>query len=121
MALQAIGAIQALGGLGAATGASPVAATGLDAIGAAGSAGATSGVGQAGSSSFLDSLGQAFGNLNGQLVGADAAMADFAAGGSADLHTVLLQMQEASLGLKLGVQVRDKLLEAYQEIMRMQL
>ncbi len=47
-------------------------------------------------------------------------MADFAAGGSSDLHTVMLQMQEASLGLKLGVQVRDKFLEAYQEIMRLQ-
>ena len=70
---------------------------------------------------FLDTLGNAFGQLNQQLVGADASLADFAAGGSSDLHTVMLQMQEASLGLQLGVQVRDKLLEAYQEIMRLQL
>ncbi|HEY6014055.1 MAG TPA: flagellar hook-basal body complex protein FliE, partial [Candidatus Limnocylindrales bacterium] len=70
---------------------------------------------------FLDTLGNAFGQLNGQLVSADAALADFAAGGSSDLHTVMLQMQEASLGLQLGVQVRDKFLEAYQEIMRLQL
>ena len=54
-------------------------------------------------------------------MGADASLADFAAGGSSDLHTVMLQMQEASIGLKLGVQVRDKFLEAYQEIMRLQL
>jgi flagellar hook-basal body complex protein FliE len=33
---------------------------------------------------------------------------------------VVLQMQEASLQLKLGVQVRDRLLEAYQDIMRLQ-
>jgi flagellar hook-basal body complex protein FliE len=46
-------------------------------------------------------------------------MADFAAGGSADLHTVMLQMQEASIGLKTGIAVRDRLLEAYQEIMRL--
>jgi len=70
---------------------------------------------------FLDTLGNAFGQLNQQLVGADASLADFAAGGSSDLHTVMLQMQEASLGLQLGVQVRDKFLEAYQEIMRLQL
>lgn len=70
---------------------------------------------------FLDTLGNAFGQLNGQLVSADASLADFAAGGSSDLHTVMLQMQEASLGLQLGVQVRDKFLEAYQEIMRLQL
>ncbi len=71
--------------------------------------------------SFANSLGEAFANLNGQLGAADASMADFAAGGNADLHTVMLQMEEASISLKLGVQVRDKLLEAYQEIMRTQL
>lgn len=70
---------------------------------------------------FLDSLGDAFGRLNQQLVSADASMADFAAGGSSDLHTVMLQLQEASIGLKVGIQVRDRLLEAYQEIMRLQL
>jgi flagellar hook-basal body complex protein FliE len=70
---------------------------------------------------FMDTLGNAFGQLNEQLVSADASLADFAAGGSSDLHTVMLQMQEASLGLQLGVQVRDKFLEAYQEIMRLQL
>lgn len=70
---------------------------------------------------FLDTLGNAFGQLNQQLVTADASLADFAAGGSSDLHTVMLQMQEASIGLKLGVQVRDRFLEAYQEIMRLQL
>ncbi len=70
--------------------------------------------------SFVDTLGKAFGELNGQLTAADSAMADFAAGGSADLHTVMLEMEEASISLKAGVQVRDKLLEAYQELMRMQ-
>jgi flagellar hook-basal body complex protein FliE len=70
---------------------------------------------------FFDAIGQALEGLNAQLTDADAAMAEFASGGSADLHTVMLEMQEASLGLKVGVQVRDRLLEAYQEIMRMQL
>lgn len=70
---------------------------------------------------FVDTLSGVLGQLNQQLVGADAAMADFAAGGSSDLHTVMLQMQEASLSLRLGTQVRDRLLEAYQEIMRLQL
>ena len=47
--------------------------------------------------------------------------ARIAAGGSADLHTVMLQMEEASISLKAAVDVRDKLLGAYQEIMRTQL
>lgn len=71
--------------------------------------------------SFIDSLGNELGQLNTQLTTADASMADFAAGGSSDLHTVMLQMQEASIGVKVATQVRDRLLEAYQEIMRIQL
>jgi flagellar hook-basal body complex protein FliE len=97
---------------------------GLDPAGATGVAGAASPPGAAATDpaqGFLDTLGKAFGQLNDQLVSADASLADFAAGGSSDLHTVLLQMQEASLGLQLGVQVRDRLLEAYTEIMRLQL
>ncbi len=47
-------------------------------------------------------------------------MANFAGGGSADLHTVMLQMEEASVSVKTVTAVRDKLLEAYSEIMRTQ-
>lgn len=71
--------------------------------------------------SFLDTLGQAFGQLNTQLNAADSTMANFASGGSADLHSVMLQMEEASISLKVGTQVRDKLIEAYQELMRTQI
>jgi flagellar hook-basal body complex protein FliE len=70
--------------------------------------------------SFLDAIGNALGQLNTQVNGADASMAQFAAGGSADLHTVMLDLQQASIGLKTGIAVRDKLLEAYQELMRIQ-
>ena len=70
--------------------------------------------------SFLDAIGNALGQLNTQVNGADASMAQFAAGGSADLHTVMLELQQASIGLKTGIAVRDKLLEAYQELMRIQ-
>lgn len=100
---------------------------GANGVGGVGSVGATaptadaSGAGDASGGSFLDALGNAFGQLNGQLNAADSAMADFAAGGSADLHTVMLQMEEASISLSAGVQVRDKLLEAYQQIMQTQL
>ena len=115
-------------------GVSPIASTGAaDALGATGgpsAIGASGGLkldgagaaqGAQGQGSFVDLIADAFGQLNTQLTSADTAMADFAAGGSADLHTVMLQMQEASLGLKVGLQVRDKLLDAYQEIMRLQI
>ncbi len=128
-----IGQIPGIGGAGALS-----AASGLSALGGSGSAasqlgnltagisgdpGGLAGVGATATSGqgFVDTLGSAFNQLNTQITGADAAMADFAAGGSSDLHTVMLQMQEASIGLQVGIQVRDKLLEAYQEIMRLQL
>ena len=82
--------------------------------------GTAGGTGSSGDS-FLNSLSDAFGSLNTQLNSADASLADFASGGSADLHTVMLQMEEASISLKTATTVRDKLLEAYQEIMRTQL
>lgn len=75
----------------------------------------------ASSGSFLDALGDALTRLNDELVAADATAADFAAGGSTDLHDVVLALTEAGLGLRLGVAVRDRLLEAYQDVMRLQI
>ncbi len=120
----------ALGGAGSVAGAAgaaaPGAAGGVSSIGGVnGTAGITGISGGTEPSpaggSFLDSLGDALGNLNAQLNSADASMASFASGGSADLHTVMLELQQASIGLKTGIAVRDKLLEAYQELMRLQI
>jgi flagellar hook-basal body complex protein FliE len=113
--MAAIGAIGSIANAATQAVQAPNAVAGPSVAGSAGAAGA------GGTQSFMDVLTNGLSGLNQQLTGADAAMTNFASGGSADLHTVMLQMQEASLGLKLGVQVRDKLLEAYQEIMRLQL
>jgi flagellar hook-basal body complex protein FliE len=109
-----IGSASSLSGVGGTSG-----ITGASTINGSGAVDGTT-AGQAPGSSFLNSLSDAFGQLNDQLTSADAAMSDFAAGGSADLHTVMLQMEEASIGLKTAVDVRDKLIEAYQDIMRTQ-
>jgi len=130
MSILPIGAIGSaassmLGSLGQVGGAAGAAGTAAPAAGAAGTAGAASTIGATDAAgaggSFVDSLGQAMQSLNGQLNTADASMADFASGGSADIQTVMLDMQEASIGLKVGIAVRDKLLEAYSEIMRLQI
>ncbi len=41
--------------------------------------------------------------------------------GEKDLHEVMLSLERASLGLKVLVQVRNKMLQAYEELSRMQL
>jgi flagellar hook-basal body complex protein FliE len=119
-----IGAISSIAGISGVSGVSGL--SGVNSISGASTlngAGAVdgSGGGAGAGDSFLNSLSDAFGSLNTQLTSADASMASFASGGSADLHTVMLQMEEASVSLKAAVAVRDKLLEAYQEIMRTQI
>ncbi len=44
----------------------------------------------------------------------------FMTGQPIDVHDVMIAMENASTTLQLTMQVRNKLLEAYQEIMRMQ-
>ena len=120
--MNSISAISSISGVSGVSGISnPVSS--VSGAGLANGAGAVDGssIGtQAPGASFLNSLSDAFGSLNSQVASADASMSSFAAGGSADLHTVMLQMESASVSLKAATDVRDKLLEAYQEIMRTQ-
>ncbi len=51
---------------------------------------------------------------------ADAAAAALADGRTDDVHAVMVAMEEASLALQLAIQVRNRLLESYQELVRMQ-
>jgi flagellar hook-basal body complex protein FliE len=49
----------------------------------------------------------------------DTASAAVASGESTDLHSALIRVEEASLALQLTVQVRNKLVESYQDLTRM--
>ncbi|MBI4277482.1 MAG: flagellar hook-basal body complex protein FliE [Armatimonadetes bacterium] len=51
---------------------------------------------------------------------ADAAASALANGKTDDVHAVMVAMEEANLALQLAIQVRNKLLESYQDIIRMQ-
>ena len=51
---------------------------------------------------------------------ADTGINQLVAGEPVDLHQVMLQMEESMLKLNLALQVRNKVIEAYQEIQRMQ-
>lgn len=79
-------------------------------------------VGQTAPSS--DSFGQLLGRMV-QDVSEKKAVADDAAqavlsGQNVPLHQAVIAMQESSVSFQLMVEVRNKLLESYQEIMRMQ-
>lgn len=65
-------------------------------------------------------LAQAVEDLNRVNAEANEAMARLAAGEPVELHDVMIAMEQADLSLRLALQVRNKLIEAYQEIQRMQ-
>jgi flagellar hook-basal body complex protein FliE len=52
---------------------------------------------------------------------ADALIEDVAVGGPTQIHEVMAATTESALAVDLLVQVRDRALNAYQEIMRMQI
>lgn len=52
---------------------------------------------------------------------ADTAIQNFLNGDGEELHNVALSVQRASLAFDLGLQVRNKVVSAYEEVMRMQM
>ena len=57
---------------------------------------------------------------NQQMLDADKAIEAFAAGKIENVHDVMIATEKASLSFQLVMQVRNKVIEAYQELMRMQ-
>jgi len=52
---------------------------------------------------------------------ASEAVQKFLTGENEELHTAILATQKASLAFELGLQVRNKVVDAYQEVMKMQI
>lgn len=73
-----------------------------------------------GEPSFADMVTHEIEKVNTQMVKADASVADLAAGRSGDVHGTMIELQKANLSFKMLVEVRNKALRAYEEIMRMQ-
>jgi flagellar hook-basal body complex protein FliE len=70
-----------------------------------------------GFSHLLDGL---VASVSGKEAQADAVTSKVLLGDSGQLHQSVIAMQEASTALSLMVAVRNKLVESYQELMRMQ-
>jgi flagellar hook-basal body complex protein FliE len=69
---------------------------------------------------FGKALTNAIEGLNQVQNDADDKSVQLAAGEPIDLHEVMLARETASLDFQLALQVRNKLVEAYQDVMRMQ-
>lgn len=69
--------------------------------------------------SFVDTLKTAIQDSNEALKAADQASRSFATGEAKNLHDVMIAMEKADVSLRTITAVRGKIVEAYQEIMRM--
>jgi flagellar hook-basal body complex protein FliE len=70
--------------------------------------------------SFSSFLSQAIDQASALSNQADATATSYAAGGQVSVDQVMIAEQQASLALDLVVQVRDRVVNAYQTIMNMQ-
>lgn len=72
------------------------------------------------SNSFLGMLKDSMEKVNTNQVQADHAVKELVAGRSKNIHETMLAIEKADTSLKMMMQVRNKILDAYREIMRMQ-
>ncbi|MEG0385763.1 flagellar hook-basal body complex protein FliE [Solibacillus cecembensis] len=68
---------------------------------------------------FANTLKEAISNVNAQQVQSDTMTQKLISGGDVDLHEVMIASQKASVTLSATIEIRNKAVEAYQEIMRM--
>ena len=69
---------------------------------------------------FKDSLREALSGVNSTQLDASGLVNRIVAGEEDDLHEVMISAEEASVAFELLMEIRNKILESYQEIMRMQ-
>lgn len=70
--------------------------------------------------SFTDHLNGYLNDVNKMINTADMNLRELAVGETGNIHEVLMSIEKAKTAMELGLQVRNRLLEGYQEIMRMQ-
>ena len=69
---------------------------------------------------FADVLASSLDEVNKLQQKADAAATALATGDTMSLHDTMIAMEQADLSFRMMMQVRNKIVDAYQEIMRMQ-
>ena len=78
-------------------------------------------VSQPKSSGFQDVFASAVQTVEARGQAASASVERFLSGEGEELHTTIMAGQQADLSFELFMQARNKVISAYQEIMRMQL
>jgi flagellar hook-basal body complex protein FliE len=74
----------------------------------------------AGKGEFLDTLREAMDRVEELHGDAEGKVADLAGGNGMDVHSAMIAVEKADLSFQLMMQVRNKIVQAYQEISRLQ-
>jgi flagellar hook-basal body complex protein FliE len=72
-------------------------------------------------SNFNDMLTNAISGLDASLKNSEAQMNAFVAGETDNLHQVMISMQEAHINFQMVTEIRNKAIEAFQDLSRMQI
>lgn len=70
---------------------------------------------------FTEVFEQQLGKVNQDLAAAETSLQKLAAGEAVELHDVMISLETARISVQTMIQVRNRLVEAYQEVMRMQI
>lgn len=69
--------------------------------------------------SFGDILSNTITEVNKIQKNSDLAIAEMVAGDKKNIHETMIRLEEADISFRLMMKVRNKILEAYKEVMRM--
>lgn len=69
---------------------------------------------------FLDVLKKSVEKVNALQSQADAAIDDLVLGNNKDIAQTMIMMEKADISFRLMMQIRNKIVKAYEEVMRMQ-
>ncbi|MGR3219776.1 MAG: flagellar hook-basal body complex protein FliE [Candidatus Anammoxibacter sp.] len=70
--------------------------------------------------SFKNTLGSFVSDVNEMQLKADSSIEDFATGKITNIHEVMISMKKAEMSFQFLMETRNKLVEAYREVSRMQ-
>ncbi|MEX0680464.1 MAG: flagellar hook-basal body complex protein FliE [Balneolales bacterium] len=71
--------------------------------------------------SFADMLSNAVNTVDQTMKASEQSVQDFASGKTDNVHDVMINLQQAQISFQMMVEIRNKAIEAYQEISRMQI
>ena len=82
---------------------------------------AASGASSTGGASFSNMLGGLINDVSQKQAAAGSAVTGLLSGQNVSLHQAMISMEEANVSFQMMVEVRNRLLDSYQELMRMQI